>query len=314
MANLHKIVYLTEAQLATLIADGEITVGAQTVVYNENDIYMTPSNAGIWGTITGTLSNQTDLQTALDERIPIANNAGFHNSIYRGKYLGTSVTAAQYAAIDSGTFDDLFIGDYWTINGVNWRIAAFDYWLNTGDTKCTTHHIVIVPDSCIATAKINNSASAAGAYVGSNYYTGSNSNTGKATAKTAIESAFGSAHILSHREYLANAITNSYETGGSWYDSTFELMSERMVLGCEVYHNFLHAANSANFLTNSNTQLPLFRMDASKIYALETYWLRNVTYSSEFARVGASGIETGESATTDNGIRPAFGLIAEQPA
>ena len=38
-------------------------------------------------------------------------NAGFHNSVYRGKYLGSSVTAEQYAQISAGTFDDLFIGD-----------------------------------------------------------------------------------------------------------------------------------------------------------------------------------------------------------
>ena len=55
----------------------------------------------------------------------LTQNAGFHNSLFRGKSLGTSVTAAQWAAIGAGTFDDLFIGDYWTINGIVWRIAAF---------------------------------------------------------------------------------------------------------------------------------------------------------------------------------------------
>ena len=57
------------------------------------------------------------------------NNAGAHNSIYRGKYLGSSVTAEQYTAISSGTFEDLYIGDYWTIGGVNYRIAAFNYYM-----------------------------------------------------------------------------------------------------------------------------------------------------------------------------------------
>ena len=52
------------------------------------------------------------------------NNAGAHNAIYRGKSLGSTVTTAQYAAIKAGTFDDLYIGDYWTIGGVNYRIAA----------------------------------------------------------------------------------------------------------------------------------------------------------------------------------------------
>ena len=67
-----------------------------------------------------------------------------HNCIFRGKNLGSSVTSAQWAAIQAGTFDDLYIGDYWTINGVEWVIVAFDYYYNTGDTACTTHHVVLL--------------------------------------------------------------------------------------------------------------------------------------------------------------------------
>ena len=54
------------------------------------------------------------VQGAIDELrnkfFDIQNNAGFHNSIFRGKYLGSSVTAAQYAEIAAGTFKDLYIG------------------------------------------------------------------------------------------------------------------------------------------------------------------------------------------------------------
>ena len=81
-----------------------------------------------------------------------ASGSGSHNAIYRGKNLGTTVTTAQYSAISAGTFTDLFIGDYWVINGVNWRIAAFDYWYNKGDTACSTHHVVVVPDSSLGSA------------------------------------------------------------------------------------------------------------------------------------------------------------------
>ena len=85
---------------------------------------------------------------ALDElngKMP--NNAGSHNGIFRGKNLGTSVTQGQWTAIQNGTFDDLYIGDYWVIGGFNWRIAAFDYYLNCGDASFTSHHAVIVPDT-----------------------------------------------------------------------------------------------------------------------------------------------------------------------
>lgn len=70
-----------------------------------------------------------------------------------------------------------------------------------------------------------------GAYVGSDFYTGNNDITGKSTMMNAINNAFGSDHILTHKEHLANAVTNGYESAAAWYDSTAELMTERMVYG-----------------------------------------------------------------------------------
>ena len=72
-------------------------------------------------------------------------NAGFHNSIYRGKSLGTSVTEAQYTQIANGTFDDMFIGDYWTIGGTDWVICDFDYYYRCGETDISKHHVVMMP-------------------------------------------------------------------------------------------------------------------------------------------------------------------------
>ena len=156
------------------------------------------------------------------------NNAGAHNAIYRGKSLGSTVTTAQYAAIKAGTFDDLYIGDYWTIGGVNYRIAAFDYYLNSGDTNCTTHHVVIVPDTCLYNAQMHNTSSGgwesgaanttAGGYVGSDMY-----KSNLEQAKTTIKSAF-SGHVLKHRIYLTNAVANGRASGGAWCDSEVDLM------------------------------------------------------------------------------------------
>lgn len=60
------------------------------------------------------------------------NNAGAHNSIYRGKNLGTAITASQIQAIRNGTFADLYVGDEWTlpIDGTtNAYIMGFNiYW------------------------------------------------------------------------------------------------------------------------------------------------------------------------------------------
>ena len=236
-------------------------------------------------------------------------NAGFHNSIYRGKKLGTSVTAAQYAEISAGTFKDMFIGDYWEINSVIWRIAAFDYWLHDGDTECTAHHVLIVPDSNLATAKMNNSNVTTGGYVGCDYYTAANSNTGKATAKSAIEGAFGSAHILSHRQLLSNAVTNGVASGWAWYDSTFELMSESMVYGAPI--SGAQKTGDTNFnIGIDKTQLPLFQHEPSRICNRADWWLRDVVSATYFAFVSGYGYAGYFGASTSLGIRPAFAIRA----
>ena len=58
-----------------------------------------------------------------------ANNAAAHNSIYRGKNLGTQFTAEMSANIKNGTFKDMYCGDYLVINGTAYRFMDFDYLL-----------------------------------------------------------------------------------------------------------------------------------------------------------------------------------------
>lgn len=234
-------------------------------------------------------------------------NAGAHNSIYRGKNLGTSYTAEQKAQIQAGTFNDLYIGDYWVINGVTWRIAHFDYWLHCGDTECTKHHVVIVPDTNLYKAKMNDTNITTGAYAGSAMYTAN-----LAAAKTTIENAFGSANILTHREYLANATKATadptYESAGSWYDSTVELMNECMVYGSNIFHNVeVNGAIPTNY-TIDKSQLELFRLDPSKICNRAHWWLRDVVSASYFARVSNHGGAGINDASDSYGVRPAFGI------
>jgi len=236
-------------------------------------------------------------------------NAGFHNSIYRGKSLGSEVTAEQYEAIAAGTFEDMYIGDYWTIDGVNYRIAHFDYWLHCGDTECTTHHVVLVPDTNLYTAKMNDSNVTTRAYVGSAMYT-----TNLAQAKTTINNAFGASHILNHREYLANAMKATadptYESAGSWYDSTVELMNERMVYGADVFHNVeVNGAIPTNY-TIDKSQLALFALDPSRICNRAHWWLRCAVSAANFAIVSYDGYATSTNASNAFGVRPAFGIKA----
>jgi len=235
------------------------------------------------------------------------NNAGAHNSIYRGISLGTSVSAAQYAAISAGTFEDMYIGDYWTINSVVWRIAAFNYFYNCGDTAFTSNHVTIVPDSSLASSAMNATNTTAGGYYGSGMRA---SGSGLATATTIINSAFGSGHVATHRQYLVNAVTNGKPSGASWYDTSVELMSEIMVYGCGIFKPISDGTTIVADHTISKSQLPLFALNPKLIISSRYHWwLRDVVSAARFAYVDSSGYADYCNASTSLGVRPAFSII-----
>lgn len=239
------------------------------------------------------------LQTDIDSvRNVLADGAAAHNCIYRGKNLGTSVTAEQYAAISSGKFTDLYIGDYWVIKGVTYRIAAFDYYYNCGDTNFTKHHAVIVPDTSLYKAQMNTSNVTTGGYTGSAMY-----KSNLAQAKTTIKAAFGSAHVLTKRELLTNAVNGNTPSGWAWFDSDVELMNEVQVYGSVAWG--AHDGNGYN-VASGDGQFPLFMFDRTKLHNREDYWLRDVSSATLFSLVRGYGYANGSHASSSYGVRPAF--------
>ena len=225
-------------------------------------------------------------------------NAGAHNAIYRGAYMGDTVTDEQYAAIAAGTFDDLYIGDYWTIGSINYRIAAFDYYYNCGNINFTKHHAVIVPDTSLYNAKMNTSNVTTGGYTGSAMY-----KSNLAQAKTTIKAAFGSAHVLTKRELLTNAVNGNTPSGWAWFDSDVELMNEVQAYGSVAWGE--HNGNGYN-VASCDVQFPLFMFDRTKLHNREDYWLRDVASATNFSYVGDGGYAGSNSASRSLAVRPAF--------
>lgn len=275
-ANLNKI--------ETGIADAHNTIGTGTLNTTQK-------------TLIGAINeHETDI-TALNNLV--GSSAGWHNSIYRGKNLGTAITSAQSAAIRNATFEDMFVGDYWRINNVTWRIAAFDPYYNCGDTNLNTHHIAVVPDTNLYRHVMNDTNITTGGYAGSKMRS-----EGLANAITAVNNAFGTDHVIqTHRVLMANAVSNGKPSGWAWMDSlACELLTEVQVYGAR--HWGASDQNGYDVGTQ-NYRLPLFALDPTKIHIRADYWLQDVQSASSFAGVySAGGASSYGSASHSLGVRP----------
>lgn len=248
--------------------------------------------------------------------IIVPNNAGGHNSIYRGKditdyFYGRETYRGKTfsQAVADGTFDNIFVGDYIIGRNSNrkYLVADLDYRLGCGDTECTRHHVLIIPERIMGTAKMNDTNITTGAYVSSKMYTDY-----LAPFKTVIQNDFENSHILSHKNYFANAVTNGYESAGGWVESKIDLMNECMVYGSNIFHNIMNGTNVPTNYTIDKSQLSIFqhrkdlivaRNDAGERYS---YWLRDVVSSSFFAYVSHGGNADLSYASYAYGVRPAF--------
>ncbi len=221
--------------------------------------------------------------------------------LFRGKNLGTALTALQKAAIKDGSFKGMFLGDYWSIGGRIWRIVDMDYWYNCGDTAFTSHHLVIMPDEALYNAQMNTSNVTTGGYVGSEMY-----KSNLANAKTIVNAAFQGS-VLTHREYLCNAVANGRPSGGAWFDSSVELPNESMMYGHPHFSPTSDGSTVPAIYTISKTQLALF-MVCPRFIVNRSYnqWLRDVVSSALFASVGLYGNASCYGASTSLGVRPVF--------
>lgn len=233
------------------------------------------------------------------------SNPVAHRTIYRGKYLGETITPAQKAAIADGSFHDIWLGDYWGATA-KLTIVDFDYWYLCGNTSFNKHHVVVMPAANMYSAKMNDSNTTAGGYYGSKMrgvevdgvFTPYAEGCGLYNALLTFQSIFGDA-LLTHREYLSNGVTDGKESAGAWYDSIVDLPSEIMVYGSSI------RTSMPRLQTINKSQLALMAAFPNFIFpSRATAWLRDVVSATNFALVYSDGCAIDTGAAWSHGVRP----------
>ena len=258
----------------------------------------------------------------------IPDCAASHNGIYRGKDLTSYFTSGEMSkAIAAGTFKDIFVGDYidkeLTVNGtsigtVRWRVGECDYYYRSGDSPCNTHHVLMVPDDVLdVNIRMNGTNDTTGGYQGTEMW-----KTTLPLYTDAIKAAFGTGHVLDHRELLTKAISADAPSGAGagwtgsatdadWQTVSANLLNEVMVYGTRVF------SSSASDVGNGKKQVALFALNHESTIAgyrgdhsdRRWYWLRAVASASNFcgAHNGGNAFSyVASNCTNWGGLRPYF--------
>lgn len=239
------------------------------------------------GVIVGsglTVASDGTLSTAGGGGGSVYNN---HNSGFRGNNLGTSYTAAQKDAVYAGTFDDLYVGDYWYINNVNWRIVDIDCFMGFANPATTKHHLVIMPDESLATATFG----------GGYYHQAQLKSIVENQVISTINSAFGSTNILEHTEALFYYDNYQMDAVSICVPSINNIMGNS-VLDPAIMHP---AAFSHQFA--------LFRYKPEFAVCKESgaYWLQDANISNAYAGIiNSYGIPSWSANSATRYIRPYF--------
>ena len=251
--------------------------------------------------------------------------AGYHNGVYRGKFLGNTYTSTQKAEITSGRFNDLYIGDYWTIDGNDYVICHFDYYYRCSDSDVNYHHIIVMPRGSLkglsftgittsrgtespanGTAAWNSTDSTAGGYIGSRIRT-----VIMPACDTEVAAAFGSANVHALSEIYPSSFASSTDgraAGLGWISTDYicDLCNETMVYGHQVWGKGSVFGNEGCEVGIDKWQLAIFALDPGFANFRSNWWLRSVYSATGATIVGNTGHAGIGNASGVYGVRPRF--------
>lgn len=270
----------------------KITEYSKISTLNDSDVMLIDGTNG-----TKTISVE-QLRYMLFDNIP-----EMHNNIYRGKNLGSSVTSAQYQQITSGKFSDLYVGDYWTINGFKWQIVDFDYFYNSGNSHLLKHHAVIMPTKCLYQSGYESTNTNENGYFNSKLY-----KEGLIKARQQINAAF-TGHIIEHDEVGTYNKDGKNRWNVRWDKATVGIPSVyyiypsdlvlKLDTNNEMFYNIIYSGPFALFQLLK--QKAILTEDLS-----EAYWLRECISTSGFATSVENLTINWGYASTSYGVRPYF--------
>lgn len=258
--------------------------------------------------------SKTRLRDAFYSMVP--DGAPTHNNIFRGSNLG-ALNATHIANIQNGSFHDMFIGDYFSINGSNYVIAGINTKHLHGDTTPLDNHLLLMPDKFSkledgtvmrsdgkTTHYMNDTDTTAGGFANTKLY-----NTYMPSIQRKLEADFGS-HLLTFREVVSTHVDESGAPDqAEWRDAKLGIPNEIMVYGTTLNGN---SKNGSWYnVGDDDVQLPLFRLNPDELtnHRDVAFWLRDIHSASEFANVHDDGDASLNRASSPWGGVRAFFLI-----
>lgn len=211
-----------------------------------------------------TLNDRTNILTY--------NNAGAHNSIYRGKNLGTAITAAQIAAVRNGTFTDIYPGDYWSlpIDGTTTAYVVgcnVNHRLTQGNVK---NHVLLWLRNSSWNFSINDTDNVEGGFLNTKMYT---EHFPYMLAK--INEVIPDEYILPFLEEVSDSINSSNNVAHYTAINNNLTNNTGLKIGLPSYTNImgLPSSNLSYRIAGNNPDWPLFRLNPSFRMQMIHHWL-----------------------------------------
>lgn len=225
------------------------------------------------------------------------------------KYYGLGYTLAEvYSMINNGSFSDIWVGDYFIDpNDSNrvYRIMDIDAYYNRGNsTKINKHHLIIVPDTSMASTKWYTSNDTSVGYAGSTIrqtIEGSGN-----TVQSKEEAFFGASHLLPMNQLVPVNVDSwnwSASIEANWTPK-LRPMTEVEVCGSSMFGNGCQQGNGCTWLAG-------FRLKPELAIGMNyTYWLISIYSSADACFVSYTGRVDGSDASSSIVCRPLSILAA----